>query len=73
MGGRRLALEDRKKIEDRWLAGDSIADIAACVGAHCSTIYLEMKRGDTGKMDRNGRGGYSAELAQKAIFTRRHH
>lgn len=40
MGGRRLTLEDRKKIEDRWLAGDSIADIAACVGAHCSTIYL---------------------------------
>lgn len=73
MGGRRLTLEDRKKIEDRWLAGDSIADIAACVGAHCSTIYLEMKRGDTGKMDRNGRGGYSAELAQKAILTRRHH
>lgn len=73
MGGRRLTLEDRKKIEDRWLAGDSIADIAACVGAHCSTIYLEMKRGDTGKMDRNGRGGYSAELAQKAIFARRHH
>ena len=62
MGGRRLTLEDRKKIEDRWLAGDSIADIAACVGAHCSTIYLEMKR-----------GGYSAELAQKAIFTQRHH
>ena len=73
MGGRRLTLEDRKKIEDRWLAGDSIADIAACVGAHCSTIYLEMKRGDTGKMDRNGRGGYSAELAQEEIFTRRHH
>ena len=24
MGGRRLTLEDRKKIEDRWLAGDSI-------------------------------------------------
>ena len=55
MGGRRLTLEDRKKIEDRWLAGDSIADIAACVGAHCSTIYLEMKRGDTGKMDQIGR------------------
>lgn len=72
MGGRHLTPADRKIIEERWLAGDSVADIAECVGAHRATIYLELKRGDTGVMDRNGRSGYSAKLAQTEIFVHRH-
>ena len=28
-----------------------------------ATVYHERARGDTGQMDANGRGGYSAELA----------
>lgn len=68
-----MTLDDRRKIEERWLAGDSIINIAECLGTHRSTIYLELKRGDTGEMDRNGRGGYSAELAQRELFNRRHH
>lgn len=34
MGGRRLTLEDRKKIEDRWLAGDGIRTLWATPAAH---------------------------------------
>lgn len=68
-----MTLDDRKNIEARWLAGDSIISIAESVGAHRSTIYLELKRGDTGEMDKNGRGGYSAELAQRELFNRHHH
>lgn len=33
-----------------------------------STIYKELKRGDTGKMDANGRAGYSAELGQQRLY-----
>uniref|UniRef100_UPI004038F664 helix-turn-helix domain-containing protein n=1 Tax=Faecalibacterium prausnitzii TaxID=853 RepID=UPI004038F664 len=32
LGGRHLTLADRKIIEERWLAGDSVADIAEYVG-----------------------------------------
>jgi len=34
-------------------------------------VYNELKRGDTGEMDGNGRIGYSAELAQQRLYERR--
>ena len=46
-------------------------DIAAKLGVSLATVYHERARGDTGKMDKNGRGGYSAELAQSKIYARR--
>jgi len=35
------------------------------MGYDYSTIYKELRRGDTGRMDERGRAGYSADLAQK--------
>ena len=46
-------------------------DIAAKLGVSLATVYHERARGDTGQMDANGRGGYSAELAQSKIYARR--
>ena len=43
---------------------ESIADTARVLGR----MYDELKRGDTGEMDENGRFGYSAELAQQRLL-----
>ena len=64
---RYLTYEDRKSIEALYTAGVSLADIASELGVHLATIYRELKRGGTGELDGNGRGGYSAELAQKTV------
>lgn len=64
---RYLTYEDRKSIEALYTAGVSLADIATELGVHLATIYRELTRGGTGELDGNGRGGYSAELAQKTV------
>ena len=46
-------------------------EIAAKIGVHNATIYNELRRGDTGEIDRNGRIGYSAALAQSRVYNRR--
>ena len=64
---RYLTYEDRKSIEALYTAGVSLADIASELGVHLATIYRELTRGGTGELDGNGRGGSSAELAQKTV------
>lgn len=61
---RYLTLADREMLEAQYLAGERPQDIADAIGVHVATIYKELKRGDTGKLDRNMRQGYSARLAQ---------
>ena len=63
-----MTLEERKALEVRYNAGQSGPGIADAMGFSFSTIYKELKRGDTGKMDANGRAGYSAELGQKRLY-----
>ena len=55
-----MTQDDRKTLEARYNAGQSVAGIARAMRFNYSTIYKELKRGDTGKMDANGRAGYSA-------------
>lgn len=62
-----MTQDDRKVLEARYNAGQSVAGIARAMSFNYSTIYKELKRGDTGKMDTNGRAGYSAELGSNAI------
>ena len=57
-----MTQDDRKVLEARYNAGQSVAGIARAMSFNYSTIYKELKRGDTGKMDANGRAGYSACL-----------
>ena len=63
-----MTQDDRKVLEARYNAGQSVAGIARAMSFNYSTIYKELKRGDTGKMDANGRAGYSAELGQKRLY-----
>lgn len=66
-----LSYSDRQEMEKLYLQGWHMNDIAAKLGVSLATVYHERARGDTGQMDKNGRGGYSAELAQSKIYTRR--
>ena len=61
---RYLTLADRETLEASYLKGARPQDIADTLGVHVATIYKELKRGDTGKLDGNMRQGYSATLAQ---------
>ena len=61
-----ITFDDRKKFEELYAANKSFADIAAALGVHLATVYREAERGNTGKLDINGRNGYSAAIAQQA-------
>lgn len=63
-----LTLEERKAIEEMYNNNTKVAEIAEAFHRNVTTIYLELRNGSTGEMDRNGRAGYSAEIAQKRIF-----
>ena len=71
MNGKHLMLSDRQTLEKLYNSGMAVVEIAAIMGVHHATIYNELRRGDTGKLDSNGRIGYSAELAQQKIYNRR--
>ena len=61
-------MKDRAELEALYNKGRGVEEIAAKLNVHRSTVYNELKRGDTGEMDSNGRIGYSAELAQQEII-----
>ncbi len=63
-----LKYEDRRNLEALYKSGESLTDIAAKLGVHLATIYRELTRGYTGKLDKNGRGDYNADTAQKAFL-----
>lgn len=68
MSKRHMTLKDRMELEALYNDDKTVEEIAARLKVHRSTVYNELKRGDTGEMDGNGRIGYSAELAQQKII-----
>lgn len=66
-----MTQDDRKTLEARYNSGQSVAGIARAMRFNYSTIYKELKRGDTGKMDANGRAGYSAALGQQRLYNKK--
>lgn len=57
---------DRKAIAALYGAGAKAGQIAKEIGVSPRTIYAELKRGqDGGKLDKNFRLAYDADLAQK--------
>lgn len=64
---RYLTLEDRRSLEQLYSQGAGLSDIANSLKVHIATVYRELARGDTGELNKHGREGYSAEVAQKAF------
>lgn len=64
---RYLTFEDRKSLEALYAEGKELSEIANALGVHLATIYRELTRGNTGKLNSQGRNGYSATTAQTAL------
>jgi len=62
-----LTTTDRQQIAAQYLAGARPCDIAEKLGVHIATIYHELQRGRTGKLDKNQRIAYNPELAQRKL------
>lgn len=63
-----LRLIDRRKMAFMYQRGDRIADIAEALAVNPNTIYNELKRGFTGRLDLNQRREYDPELGQKVAM-----
>lgn len=59
-----LTYPQRRRIEKLYKSGMRPADIAKRINRGQCTIYSELKRGYTGKLDENKRPEYSAEIGQ---------
>ena len=64
---RYIDFRDREQIAARYLNGDRVADIAAGLGVTTATVYRELKRGETGELDRNQRRDYNPVLAHQRV------
>ena len=64
---RYIDFRDREQIAARYLNGDRVADIAAGLGVTTATVYRELKRGETGELDRNQRREYNPVLALQRV------
>nr|WP_326184251.1 helix-turn-helix domain-containing protein [uncultured Oscillibacter sp.] len=67
MAHKYLTLQDRKKISKLYLEETRVLDIANKIGCHPATIYEELRRGYTGKLDKNQRREYDPQLAQQKV------
>lgn len=60
-----IDFEKRKVIEKLYVENWNAQEIAEHLSLSPATIYRELQRGNTGKLDKNGRSGYSAIKAQE--------
>lgn len=63
----RLTMSDRRTLAKMYADERSVLEIATKLGCHPQTIYDELKRGNTGKLDKNHRQEYDPELAQQTV------
>lgn len=59
--------QERKRIEAMYAEGKSIYKISFLLGRPTNSVYLEIRRGYTGKLDKNGRKEYSAALSEEKL------
>lgn len=60
-----ITYHDRQQISARYLNDERVADIAAALGLSLTSVYRELKRGETGSLDHNQRMAYDPTLAQR--------
>ena len=63
----RLTMSDRRTLAKMYAEEKSVLEIATKLGCHPQTIYDELKRGNTGKLDKNHRQAYNPDLAQRTV------
>lgn len=54
MNIRYMSYDQRKELETMYAANAEINDIAARLGVNHVTVYRELKRGETGELDKTG-------------------
>jgi IS30 family transposase len=64
----KITIKERREIEKQYNNGETVMNISVRLGICRSAVYRELRRGDTGEMDQNGRRGYSADIAQKNTY-----
>ena len=69
MTWKQLDLVQRKRLETLYKKETPISEIAARLGVHASTVYRELKRGDTGRLNEYGWPEYSARTAENRRTT----
>ena len=62
-----MTLKDLRLIAKRYGEEARVLDIANEIGCHPATIYEELRRGATGKLDARQRPEYDPLLAQRAV------
>ena len=67
MSGKYLTLKDRRLIAKRYNEEARVLDIANEIGCHPDTIYEELRRGATGRLDARQRPEYDPLIAQRAV------
>ena len=67
MSGKYLTLKDRRLIAKRYGEEARVLDIANEIGCHPATIYEELRRGATGRLDARQRPEYDPLTAQRAV------
>lgn len=72
MGWTQMDPKRRQYLEEVYNHTDMpVRQISAALGVHPSTVYRELKRGDTGKLNSLGMIEYSAKLAEDRRATTR--
>ena len=67
MGQRVLTMDERREIGKRWARGDTTMDIAYSLRISQSTVYAELRRGQTEEIDPDTmRRGYDPERGAQA-------
>ena len=61
---KRMTMQDRRELAVRWEAGEGAVQIAVTMGYSPSAIYVELKRGATGRLNRLSRPEYDPERGQ---------
>lgn len=64
---RYITLDEREKIARMYHSGARPTDIAAAIGFCTNTVYVELRRGRTGVLDKNQRPAYDPIVAQRAV------
>lgn len=69
---RAITREERERLAEMYAENMPLYRIANCLDRSIGAISLELKRGYTGKQDRNQRPAYDVELSEQRLYENLH-